>query len=77
MKTHDDFLEELKEYFNKRYQEYTENDKTYTDKNGNICMVYCIKCEEENYFMAVSSGKCAWCGFDANADKKKVTDETE
>jgi hypothetical protein len=26
----------------------------------------CGRCHEENYVLAVSSGKCCWCGWDAN-----------
>lgn len=32
-----------------------------------IYMVRCFACGKENYAMAVSSGKCAWCAHDANA----------
>jgi ribosomal protein L37E len=39
---------------------------SYTDKDGKICMIRCLKCKRENYILAVSSGMCAWCGYDAN-----------
>lgn len=38
----------------------------YVDKKGKVCMIRCIECGKENWAMAVSSGTCAWCGFDAN-----------
>lgn len=34
-----------------------------------IYMVKCFECGRENWAPAVSSGQCAWCGFDANAAK--------
>lgn len=48
---------------------------TFINKDGNICMVRCIKCKRENYAMAVYSGMCAWCGHDANADKSLKPEE--
>lgn len=36
--------------------------------NGKTYLVRCPKCKRENYSMAVSSGVCAWCGYDANKD---------
>jgi len=53
----------------------TLNNKTYTDKDGKICMIYCLKCGQENWAPAVSIGTCAWCGFDANEEKKQVSCE--
>jgi ribosomal protein L37E len=41
----------------------------YRAKTGKICMEKCFSCGKENYALAVSSGTCAWCGYDAN---KKV-----
>jgi len=34
--------------------------------DGTIYLVRCPKCKTENYAPAVSSGVCAWCGFDAS-----------
>jgi ribosomal protein L37E len=34
--------------------------------NGKVYLVRCPKCKRENWSGAVSSGVCAWCGFDAN-----------
>lgn len=31
-------------------------------------MVYCPKCELENFPPSVAHGKCAWCGYDLNAE---------
>jgi ribosomal protein L37E len=39
--------------------------------DGKACMMRCFECGRENYMMAVLSGKCAWCGFDANAEDVK------
>ena len=36
------------------------------ESDGKIYMVRCVKCDRENYAMAVSSGKCAWCGYQSN-----------
>ncbi len=32
-----------------------------------ICLQRCPKCGRENYAMAVLSGQCCWCGFNANS----------
>lgn len=48
--------EELKENF-------TVNGKTY--------LVRCPKCKKENWALNVSSGICAWCGYDANGDNNE------
>ena len=31
-----------------------------------ICLAWCPKCRRENYCLAVSSGKCEWCGLNIN-----------
>lgn len=36
----------------------------FCDEYGKVYLVKCPKCEKENYSLSVSSGKCAWCGFD-------------
>jgi len=52
------------------------NDKTYINKEGKICMIYCIKCDNENYAPVVSEGYCAWCGYDPNdKEQKQVGDD--
>lgn len=43
----------------------------YKTKEGKICMVRCFSCGKENYAMTVSSGICAWCGYDANREALK------
>jgi ribosomal protein L37E len=35
-----------------------------------ICMIRCFKCGRENYVVIVSTGKCAFCGYDANAKEE-------
>lgn len=44
-----------------------ELEKNFT-ANGKTYLVRCPKCERENYSPAVSSGICAWCGYNANGD---------
>lgn len=34
--------------------------------DGKVFLMRCHKCGKENYALAVSSGQCAWCGYDAN-----------
>lgn len=31
-----------------------------------VRLTRCPECDRVNYAMAVSSGQCAWCGWDAN-----------
>lgn len=38
----------------------------FIDEDGKKCMERCFSCGKENYAMAVISGFCAWCGFNAN-----------
>ena len=40
------------------------------EANGKTYLVRCPKCKRENYAMSVSSGICAWCGYDANGEKQ-------
>lgn len=40
------------------------------EANGKTYLVRCPKCKRENYAMSVSSGICAWCGYDANEEKE-------
>lgn len=47
---------------------------------GTICMIRCFRCGRENYAVAVPTGKCAFCGHDANKeakDEKKVMPDME
>ncbi len=46
----------------------------YKDEDGTICMIRCFKCGRENYAISVSTGKCAFCGYDPNKeqDEKKI-----
>lgn len=41
------------------------------ERDGFKCMIKCFDCGKENYAMAVTSGRCAWCGFDANPNKTR------
>lgn len=38
------------------------------EANGKKYLVRCPKCGKENYALSVSSGRCAWCGFDSNKE---------
>jgi len=40
------------------------------EANGKTYLVRCPKCKRENYAMSVSSGICAWCGYNANEEKQ-------
>ena len=46
----------------KAEQELEEN----FESNGKTYLVNCPKCGKENWAISVSSGVCAWCGYDAN-----------
>jgi len=45
-------------------------------RGGKWYLVYCPQCEMENYGPAVSSGRCAWCGFDMNKEIKELRNDT-
>lgn len=32
-------------------------------EDGTLYVVYCPRCNRENWAMAVATGKCAWCGW--------------
>lgn len=36
--------------------------------DGRIFLVRCPSCGRENYTPAVSSGQCAWCGYEAQEE---------
>lgn len=48
---------------------------SYVPESGKILLIRCPKCGTENYAMAVSSGQCYVCGYNAHNDeevKKKI-----
>ena len=47
----------------------------FTDADGRYYMVRCTSCQRENYTMAVSSGRCCWCGEDGRTDLQVKMDE--
>jgi NAD-dependent SIR2 family protein deacetylase len=49
------------------------NDERIWESNGKIYMAYCVKCDRENYALVVSSGQCAWCGYQAT--KKDIKEK--
>jgi hypothetical protein len=51
--------------------------KHYFIKDGKLYLIRCPEpeCELENYAPAVATGKCAWCGFDANEQDEKKEQE--
>ena len=47
----------------------------FKDADGKFYLVRCFACSEsergrENYVMAVSSGQCAWCGWEEKSKGK-------
>lgn len=42
------------------------NGNGFLTKEGKIAMVRCFECGRENYAMNVLSGRCTWCGYNAN-----------
>lgn len=36
------------------------------ESEGRVYLVRCPKCGAENWSMAVATGVCCWCKFDAN-----------
>ena len=45
------------------------------ERAGRVCMIRCFKCGRENWAMAVASGQCAWCGYDANGEENHGADQ--
>lgn len=43
--------------------------------NGMWYMQRCHSCRRENYALSVATGKCAWCGFDANNKETPIEGE--
>lgn len=42
--------------------------KGFWGNNGKWYLVYCLKCDRENYSAAVSSGICAFCEYEPVKD---------
>lgn len=40
----------------------------FVKKDGTLALQKCPKCNKENYAMAVLSGICCWCGYNANKE---------
>jgi len=38
-------------------------------KSDVVCVERCPVCDRKNYCMAVSSGFCSWCGWNAKREK--------
>ena len=45
-------------------------EENFKDAEGHTYLVHCPKCDRENYALSVSTGRCAWCGYDANKEEK-------
>ena len=46
----------------------------FLSNSGDIYLVRCPECDRENYVLAVATGRCNWCGFDArkfNMEERK------
>lgn len=37
-------------------------------QDGELWMHRCPKCRRENYILNVTTGRCTWCGYNANED---------
>lgn len=46
------------------------NGAFWNKEHTKIFLVRCPKCHAENWAPSVSSGICAWCGYNINADKE-------
>ena len=44
--------------------------KGFVSISGKIYLLRCFECGKENYAACVSSGICAWCGYNANEEEK-------
>lgn len=60
---------------NENWQE--DNGNGYYNDDGTRAVVRCPACGLENYAMAVSSGVCYSCGFDANEQEPLPSYEDE
>ena len=49
----------------------------YKDDDGTICITRCFRCGRENYALAVSTGKCAFCGYDPNNEPSDKEEHDE
>ena len=49
----------------------------YEKPDGTFGMIYCPNCEMENYSLAVHSGICYNCGYDANTGKHILVEVME
>ena len=52
----------------KAWKRLKDDDFKFIGWYGKTYLVRCPKCKKENYAMAVSSGVCCWCGYDANKE---------
>lgn len=43
-------------------------------KDGGLFMERCPKCGKENWALAVASGQCAWCGYEAKEKDVDISD---
>lgn len=55
--------------FYKAVKAEQDMEKNFT-ANGKTYLVTCPKCGKENWAPNVSSGICAWCGYNANGEIK-------
>ena len=47
---------------------FNSNTANFRGKNGKPYLVVCPRCNLKNYLPSVSSGICAFCGYDANRE---------
>ncbi len=53
----------------------TTSSPNFCNEDGKAYLIRCPDCGKENYFAQVSSGLCAWCGYDLNKTKIIKKDE--
>ena len=59
-------------------KKYKPMGNAWKNDKGTISMNRCFKCGKENYAYAVTSGQCAWCGYEATeADVVKIDYKTK
>ena len=44
-------------------EDQLKNKANFTNENGDLYLVRCESCGNENYAPMVATGQCAWCGW--------------
>ena len=48
------------------YKKGSTRNGLYLQVDGKYGLIKCPECNQENYALAVNSGICCWCGYNAN-----------